>query len=410
MRIIKTKKFAEDFDELYDHFDDNTVETLDQYNSAKDKIKIDYDSLEEGQEPIGDDNLDDNLADNNLEEDEKMEITPTEDFPMEEVPIEEVPTVVEPLKEVPTKDEAMDNAAPKADESVPDPEDNAKKHFGSDIRGALEWAKEKKRVVQISYNTEGRRRGRGGKEYLKRELNLPKIESGGVNINRIIEPHYFFHANTTKRDILVTYDRSVRHVRAFIVDNITDYNFTKKRGTDEDQYFGKTNRHGIKIPIDTKPIRGVDKMKNVNDSLSEVGAALKARGLVKSASIVKNAEEALKGIKTAQYVGVQGYWLRNKRCWDNCYRQKRTTQPETPAQEVWMQCWDEYKESINDDKSGWEKYAKRSKNEKISLKKESSLNKIFAQEVTKKVKSGMSTPEAVYTIIEKESNVQKDKI
>ena len=410
MRIIESLKFAQIFDETLDHVTDDTVEVLNKYDSTKDEIKIDYDSLEEGQEPIGDDNFDEFLVDTNLEEDEKMEFTPTEEFPMDEVPIEEAPTVVEPIKEVPTEEEAQEQETPEVEESVPDPQDDAKKHFGSDIRGALEWAKEQKRVVQIFYNTEGRSRGRGGKRYLKRELNLPKIESGGVNINRIIEPHYFFHADTTKRDILVTYDRSVRHVRAFVVDNITDYNFTKKRGTDEDQYFGRTNRRGIKIPIDTKPIKRIDKMENINDSLTEVGAELKAKGLIKSASVVKSAEEVLKSFKTAQYVGVQGYWLRNRRCWDNCYRQKRTTQPETSAQEVWMQCWDEYTEAINNPKSGWEKYAKRNKDVKISSKKEAQLNKKFASQVSKKVKAGMSTPEAVYTIIEKESSIQKDKI
>ncbi len=414
MRIIKSLKFAQEFDEVLDHIDDDTIKTLNQYESGKDKIKIDYDSLEEGQEPIGDDNFDEYLAENNLEDDEKKEIIPTEEFPMEEVPIEEAPTVVAPLKEVPTEEEAQEQETPPAEESVPDPEKDLKDYFGSDAVSALKWAKENKRVVQIFYNTEGRKKGRGGKQYLKRELNLPKLDGGGVGINRIIEPHYFFKAKKTNRWILVTYDRSVRHVRTYILNNITDYNFTKNRRTGDDQYFG--NRTAIKtpsgndVPNNNKPIRGIDKMENINDSLTEMGAALKVKGLVKSASVIKNADEVLKSLKTAQYVGVQGYWLRNRRCWDNCYRQKRTTQPETPAQEVWMQCWDEYREAINNPKSGWEKYAKRNENIKISAKEEDRLNKEFASKVSKKIKVGMSTPEAVYTIIEKEKDIQKDKM
>ena len=62
MRIIKSLKFAEDFDEELDHFTDNTLELLTKHESDKSKIQIDYDSLEDGQRPIGDDNLDDNLA------------------------------------------------------------------------------------------------------------------------------------------------------------------------------------------------------------------------------------------------------------------------------------------------------------------------------------------------------------
>ena len=391
MIIIKCKKYAEQFDEINDWFSDNTVQQLTNYEKNDIEV-IDYDALERGEVPVSDENFENVLVDNLVDEYGEEKEEPIVD----EVPVEDLARD-EPY--VGTEEEQEIEETPLAEESVIDPEEDAKQHFGSDVLGAMKWASENNRVAQIFYNTEGRKRGRGGKEYLKRELNLPKIDEGGVNINRIVEPHYIFYARKTKRNILVTYDRSVRYIRAFIVNNITDYNFTKRRGTDEDQYFGKTKRSGIKVPIDKKPIRRVDKMENVNDSLIEMEAALKAKGLIKSASIVKSAEEVLKGVKTAQYVGVQGYWLRNRRCWDNCYRQKRTTQPEIAAQEVWMQCWDEYKESINDPKSGWEKYAKKDENAKISLQKTAQLNKSFASKVSKKVKSGMSTPESVYTII-----------
>ena len=416
MKIINSVKFAKNFDELYDHVDDNTVEVLDQY--SKEDIEVDYDSIEEGQRPITENNVDDYLADYNLEEDGggvAIEEPPTDDFIPEVEQPEALPeaTLPEALPEVPTEEEAQEQATPAAEDSVPDPEDDAKAHFGSDVTGALSWAKENKRVVQIFYNTEGRKRGRGGNQYLKRELKLPKLDNGGVSINRIIEPHYFFYAKKTKRWIMVTYDRSVRHVRAYILDNITDYNFTKKRGTDDDQYFG--NRRAIKLPVGEempiKPNKGMSDMENINRDLTEMEAALQSKGLIKSAAIIQTAKKAVDNLKTAQYVGVQGYWIRNRRCWDNCYRQKRTTQPETPAQEVWMECWDEYKESINNDKSGWEKYAEQGKNVRISFKKELEWNNDFISKVSEKVdKEGYTTPEAIYATITEESQIQVDKI
>ena len=42
----------------------------------------------------------------------------------------------------------------------------------------------------------------------------------GRNIERIIEPHDFFLAKSTGNKILVSYDRTVGDIRAFIVSNI----------------------------------------------------------------------------------------------------------------------------------------------------------------------------------------------
>lgn len=66
-------------------------------------------------------------------------------------------------------------------------------------------------------------------------------------------------------------------------------------------------------------------------------------------------------IKIAQYVGGQGYAVRNSRCWSNCYRQKRAQKPEMPAQKVWQECHAEYVASINHDGGKWDKYASGSK-------------------------------------------------
>lgn len=67
---------------------------------------------------------------------------------------------------------------------------------------ALDWAEQNRQVVRMSYTT-------------KR----------GINITREIEPHGQFYASTTHRTILVTYDRTVGAIRAFIMRNISNLDF-----------------------------------------------------------------------------------------------------------------------------------------------------------------------------------------
>jgi hypothetical protein len=389
MRIIKSLKFAEDFDPRLDQFDDDTVAKMNQIEQDKVNPPVAGETPITKDLPVTKDDYENVLVDNLINEDGE-----------EDVLTEEAPVDI--------------GVSPEEQNLIPD-EDNIPE-FTSTIQ-ALEWARDNNRVVKIDYTTKGKG-SRNEKKYLKREKGLTRTPLGGVNIFRTVEPYYIFKAGNGNT-ILVTYDRSVGrgfigkrnpsdNIRAFIIENISKYEFVKNRKTKKPQYFDP--KFKVNLNSNKTVDKGIDKMENINDSLIEVGAALKAKGLVKSASVIKSAEKVLKSTKTAQYVGVQGYWLRNRRCWDNCYRQKRTTQPESPAQEVWMQCWDEYKESINDNKSGWEKYAKQEKSPKIGLKKTAQLHKKFANQVFKKVKSGMSTPEAVYTIIEKEVDAQKNKI
>jgi len=79
--------------------------------------------------------------------------------------------------------------------------EDQKERFGS-IPQAMRWAKLNNEVVLIEY-----------------------ITDGGVQITRMIEPHLEFIARTTGNHILVTYDRTVNDIRAFIIDNIRDYKF-----------------------------------------------------------------------------------------------------------------------------------------------------------------------------------------
>ncbi len=74
--------------------------------------------------------------------------------------------------------------------------------------------------------------------------------------------------------------------------------------------------------------------------------------------IIAISEDLLNHFKTAQYLGSQGYWIRNSRCWQNCYRQKRSQTPEKSAQDVWFECFEEYNESTRKyEDNQWSKYA-----------------------------------------------------
>tara|TARA_Y100000310_G_scaffold344350_1_gene456669 strand:+ start:5255 stop:5794 length:540 start_codon:yes stop_codon:yes gene_type:complete len=67
---------------------------------------------------------------------------------------------------------------------------------------ALNWAEQNNETIRIYY-----------------------ITKGGRDIKRDVEPHGQFMARTTGNRILVTFDRTVGDIRAFIVSNIMHYIF-----------------------------------------------------------------------------------------------------------------------------------------------------------------------------------------
>lgn len=455
MKFINARKF----NEINDWIDDDTLEELRDFESGEDNNFEVYDA-DANEEPMqiyeiedGDEAARSYLADNYVPIGESLNVSPTN--PMEdslrevdefrrreEIPEEEVLEEEPLIRKRDEEDEVDESVAEETeiDERVPD--------FKT-TEDAINAAIEEHRVMEIFYVTKGRG-SRDEKYYLKRERGLPRENSGGVNIHRIVEPHYMYTPMKGKnpednKKIVVTYDRSVRRIRSFVIDNIYKYNFTKNRKTKEDQYF-KPRIKRIKPPSG----KGIKTMKNTNDKLVKIASTLEEKGLKKSSSIVRDAALALSNFKMAQYVGVQGYWLKNRRCWDNCYRHKRTTQPNTAAQEVWMECWDEYKDSINNSKSTWAKYASVKKagdddwdindpkererrcpacgkvtnngdclngkcpskdhNYRLTSVDEKNWNKIFAGKVDKKVSEGLTRPEAIYATIEAESQAYVSKI
>lgn len=106
--------------------------------------------------------------------------------------------------------------------------------------------------------------------------------------------------------------------------------------------------------------------------------------------------DSLSDIKVAQYVGAQGYWIRNTRCWTNCYRQKRASFPGKAAQEVWGECHSEYLASINNDGSKWDKYAETEEGIVKIASQKSIIDEKLAKLISEKVEKGASTGQSVF--------------
>ena len=406
MKIISTKnirKKAENFDEQYDWFDDDTNEKLRNYESKKDDNLelMEFEATEEIPFFETDEEVEGTLADSYVREDDSS--NPVDNVfddqqgvvglqPNLPEEVEKQEPLIKKRKDVDEEDQSVADET-EIDMRVPD--------FSS-TGEAIEWAIGENRVLEVFYVTKGRG-SRNEKHYLKRERGLSKSHGGGVNIHRIVEPHYIYSA-ADGRKIVVTYDRSVRAIRSFVIDNIYDYNFTKNRNTKKDQYFKPRNR------VMPGSIKRTKNMKSINEKLTKIAFILEDKGFTKSSSIVIDAMDVVSEYKTAQYVGIQGYWLKNRRCWDNCYRNKRTASPGTPAQEVWTECWDEYKDSINNDNSSWGKYSDSSIPVKIGKSDEKEWNKEFYKKVDNRVKEGFSRAEAIYSVMEDESQVYASKI
>lgn len=71
---------------------------------------------------------------------------------------------------------------------------------------AIDWAMQNDEVVRINYTTKK-----------------------GTALVRDVEPHGSFHSESTKRDILVTYDETVNSIRAFITSNIGNWAFVGRK-------------------------------------------------------------------------------------------------------------------------------------------------------------------------------------
>lgn len=148
-------------------------------------------------------------------------------------------------------------------------------------------------------------------------------------------------------------------------------------------------------------------MEKIIQMLANLGNKLDKAKLTKAADVVDSINRNVLKITKAQYEGFQGYWIRNERCWNNCYRQKRAT-TKKPAQDIWFECLDEYQKSFGKDKSDWDKYADempnliKSSNQQVS-KMAGFEEKVFLQSVQKNIRKGMDNPSAVFASIKENS-------
>ena len=135
---------------------------------------------------------------------------------------------------------------------------------------------------------------------------------------------------------------------------------------------------------------------------------LEKSGLNRTAGIIDEIGNNILQIKTAQYLGIQGYWIRNRRCWDRCYRVKRAQYPTTPTQKIWTECHKEYINALNDEGWEWAKYAdKLPDNIKKFANKDSKLSKqiinadrnFFHKTVAQKASEGISIDKAIIDTI-----------
>jgi len=132
--------------------------------------------------------------------------------------------------------------------------------------------------------------------------------------------------------------------------------------------------------------------------LDKVAGKMESSGLQKISSNITIAMSDILKIKKAQYLGVQGYWIRNKRCWENCYRHKRADKKS--GHDAWFDCHKEYLESINNDDASWNKYADDNlKSIKISKNILDREQDFFLKSVASRMKEGEGYGESVINTI-----------
>ena len=149
-------------------------------------------------------------------------------------------------------------------------------------------------------------------------------------------------------------------------------------------------------------------MENIIKNLVEIADYFEKNNKQSEATTIDKIANGLLLVKTAQYVGVQGYAIRNSRCFDNCYRQKRAQKPTTSVHEVWKECHKEYIESIGNDGSKWDKYASQdglTKTAALDKEQINVFNKRVANSIKQQVQDGSSLQYAITDSLDNYGNI-----
>jgi len=142
-------------------------------------------------------------------------------------------------------------------------------------------------------------------------------------------------------------------------------------------------------------------MENIIREIIIAAQGLDNKGIHEDAEKLDKIADTLLGIKTAQYDGTQGYFIRNTRCWNGCVRVKRAEG--MSPNEAWSECHDEWNSaSMGSDTSSWEKYAyeddsmtkKASKENFDEIVVKSADNALY-ESIRSRVSNGMDYSDAV---------------
>lgn len=145
-------------------------------------------------------------------------------------------------------------------------------------------------------------------------------------------------------------------------------------------------------------------MDQIISELAAIANDLDGKGFSKLADSVDGIANIALDIKVAQYVGIQGYWIRNTRCWGNCLRQKKTSSPEKPSQEIWATCHKEYLESLGSPDSTWDKYAAGTSGLIKSASARSDFDNAFKKKIEVKVSAGADLRSAVVASMDEQGS------
>jgi len=152
------------------------------------------------------------------------------------------------------------------------------------------------------------------------------------------------------------------------------------------------------------------------EKITKLASELDERGMDRAASVLDKISSRVLKIVEAQYVGVQGWAIRNSRCWQNCYRQKRASSPDRATQEIWSDCHAEYIKYVNEADDKWAKYAEESEGIKKFASARPNIYRqvmawerdFFHKEAARKMQFGMRPEDAVIQTFK--DSVQKYKV
>jgi hypothetical protein len=156
-------------------------------------------------------------------------------------------------------------------------------------------------------------------------------------------------------------------------------------------------------------------MENIIREILIAAQSLDNRGLVKEAKELDLVSDSLVRVKTAQYDGTQGYFIRNNRCWNGCVRTKRAD-GKTPH-EAWSECHEEWLGSsvFGSGDESWDKYADSGDSEmqKVAFSNDpivaKASNVALHDAIKDRIKNGIEIEDAIpMTLAERSMSIASD--